>query len=272
MYQLIAVDMDGTLLNHKKEITDRNLQAIKAAKALGKKVVIATGRPLIGIKRYLEALEMTTDEDYVIAFNGALVQEAKSGRLIARKTLQLEDYKKLYEVSQSLGVHIQALSEHHVMTPVANPYTDVEANINLIETEIIDVADVSSDMTIVKVMFVDAPEKLDVAVENLPQWVRDTYTIVRSADIFLEFLDKTVDKGAGVAALVNELGLTAEQVICIGDAGNDLAMIQYAGLGVAMANAYDEVKAAADYMTSSNEEDGVAKVIEKFMLGISSFE
>lgn len=266
MYQLIAVDMDGTLLNHKKEISERNRQAIKAAKSIGKTVVIATGRPLIGIKRYLESLEMTGDKDYVIAFNGALVQEAKSGRLIAKKTLSLEDYKRLYEVSLDLGVHIQALSEHHVMTPVANPYTDVEANINLIETEIIPVAEVSETMTIVKVMFVDAPEKLDAAVERLPEWVKETYTIVRSSDIFLEFLDKSVDKGAGVAALAAELGITAEQVICVGDAGNDLAMIQYAGLGVAMANAFDEVKSAADYMTSSNEDDGVAEVIEKFML------
>lgn len=266
MYQLIAVDMDGTLLNHNKEISERNKKAIREAKAMGKTVVIATGRPLIGIKRYLEALEMTTEKDYVIAFNGALVQEAKSGRLIAKKTLALDDYKKLYEVSKTLGVHIQALSEHHVMTPIANQYTDVEANINLIETEVIPVEEVSETMTIVKVMFVDAPEKLDAAVQSLPEWVKETYTIVRSADIFLEFLDKSVDKGAGVAALAKELGLSANEVICVGDAGNDLAMIQYAGLGVAMANAFDEVKEAADYMTSSNEEDGVAEVIEKFML------
>lgn len=266
MYQLIAVDMDGTLLNHQKEISERNKKAIKEAKAIGKTVVIATGRPLIGIKRYLEDLEMNGDNDYVIAFNGALVQEAKSGRLIAKKTLSLADYKKLYAVSLELGVHIQALSEHHVMTPVANPYTDVEANINLIETEVVAVSEVSETMTIVKVMFVDAPDKLDAAVDALPEWVKEAYTIVRSSDIFLEFLDKTVDKGAGVAALAQELGLAAEEVICVGDAGNDLAMIQYAGLGVAMANAFEEVKLAADYMTSSNEEDGVAEVIEKFML------
>lgn len=267
MYQLIAVDMDGTLLNEEKNISEANRKAISAARALGKKVVIATGRPLIGIKRYLEELGMVEDEDYVIAFNGSLVQTAKSGRVIFKKTLSWQDYQDLYVVSSELGVHIQALSEHHVMTPVANPYTDVEANINLIETEVIPVAEVSKDMTIVKVMFVDEPEKLDVAISNLPQWVKDKYTIVRSSGIFLEFLDKSVNKGTGVSALAKEIGLSPEQVICVGDAGNDIDMIHYAGLGVAMENAFEEVKAIANYITKSNEEDGVAHVIEKFMLG-----
>lgn len=266
MYQLIAIDMDGTLLNEEKEISAENKKAIMAARAAGKHVVIATGRPLVGIKRYLEALEMTEEEDYVIAFNGALVQTAKSGRIVSKKTLSWQDYQDLYEVSKSLNVHIQALSEHHVMTPIANPYTDVEATINLIETEIIPVEQVSQDLTIVKVMFVDEGEKLDLAIKDLPEWVKEKYTIVRSSEIFLEFLDKSVNKGAGVAALAAEIGLSAAQVICVGDAGNDLDMIQYAGLGVAMENAFDEVKEAADFITKSNVEDGVAHVIQKFML------
>ncbi len=152
MYELIAVDMDGTLLNHKKEISSENQKAIAAARAVGKKVVIATGRPLVGIRRYLEQLNMVTDEDYVIAFNGALVQTAQTGRVIAMKTLTWDDYQDLYTVSLKLGVHIHALTERHVTTPVANPYTDVEAEINLIETEILPVGDVPRDYTIVNVL------------------------------------------------------------------------------------------------------------------------
>lgn len=266
MYELIAVDMDGTLLNHQKEISEVNQKAIAAARELGKKVVIATGRPLVGIRRYLEQLKMVTDEDYVIAFNGALVQTAETGRVIAMKTLTWQDYQDLYEVSLKLGVHIHALTERHVTTPVANPYTDVEADINLIETEILPVKDVPKDYTIVKVMFVDEAEKLDAAFEELPLWVLEKYTIVRSAEIFLEFLDNSVNKGTGVAAVAQELGLKREQVICVGDAGNDLDMIKYAGLGVAMENAFDYVKESADFITHSNENDGVAHVIQQYML------
>ena len=82
----------------------------------------------------------------------------------------------------------------------------------------------------------------------------------------MEFLDKSVNKGAGVSAVTKQLGLNREEVICVGDAGNDLDMIRYAGLGVAMGNAFEEIKAEADYITHTNEEDGVAYVIEKFML------
>lgn len=266
MYELIAVDMDGTLLNHQKEISEVNQKAIAKARTMGKKVVIATGRPLVGIRRYLEQLNMVTDEDYVIAFNGALVQTAETGRVVAMKTLTWQDYQDLYEVSLKLGVHIHALTERHVTTPVANPYTDVEADINLIETEILPVKDVPKDYTIVKVMFVDESEKLDAAFEELPLWVLEKYTIVRSAEIFLEFLDNSVNKGTGVAAVANELGLKSDQVICVGDAGNDLDMIKYAGLGVAMENAFEYVKESADYITFSNEKDGVAHVIHQFML------
>lgn len=266
MYELIAVDMDGTLLNHHKEISEVNQKAIAAARAIGKKVVIATGRPLVGIRRYLEQLKMVTDEDYVIAFNGALVQTAETGRVVSMKTLTWQDYQDLYEVSLKLGVHIHALTERHVTTPVGNPYTDVEADINLIETEILPVKDVPKDYTIVKVMFVDEAEKLDAAFEELPLWVLEKYTIVRSAEIFLEFLDNSVNKGTGVAAVAKELGLKPEQVICVGDAGNDLDMINYAGLGVAMENAFDYVKASADFITHSNENDGVAHVIQQYML------
>lgn len=266
MYELIALDMDGTLLNHKKEISIGNYNAIRAAQAKGKKVVIATGRPLVGVKRYLAQLEMVTDDDYVIAFNGALVQTAKTGRVISKKTLEWEDYQSLYALSLELGVHIHALSEHHVMTPVPNPYTDVEAEINLIETEVIAVAEVSKSCTIVKVMFVDEPSKLDEAMTKLPDWAKEKYTIVRSADIFLEFLENTVNKGTGVAAIAKEMGITHKEVICVGDAGNDIDMILYAGLGVAMENAFDYVKDIADFITLSNEEDGVAHVIERYML------
>lgn len=266
MYQLIALDMDGTLLNHQKEISAANKEAIQSARENGKKVVIATGRPLVGVQRYLEQLDMVTDEDYVIAFNGSLVQTAKTGRVIYKKTLTWQDYQDLYEVSQTLGLHIHALTEYHVMTPIDNPYTGVEASINLIETEVIAVEDVPKDRTIVKVMFVDDPKKLDAATDLLPEWVKEKYTIVRSADIFLEFLEKTVNKGTGVAAVANEMGITSEAVIAVGDAGNDLDMIAYAGLGVAMENAFDYVKEAADFITHSNDADGVAYVIDKFML------
>ena len=265
-YQLIALDMDGTLLNNKKEVSPRNRKAIKAARAKGKSVVIATGRSLVGIKHMLEDLELNTHEDYVVAFNGALVQNVSTGEVILRQSVTHEDYQSLYELSKIYGVHIQALTESYVTTPVHNPYTQVEADLNHIEIVKCDVADFPLDETIVKVMFVDAKEKLDEVERMIPQILHEQYTVVRSAPIFLEFLNKSVSKGVGVDAIAKLKSIGPGEVICVGDAGNDLAMIEYAGLGVAMGNAYDYVKAVANHITDTNEQDGVAKVIETFML------
>ncbi|MDF2487018.1 MAG: yidA [Herbinix sp.] len=266
MYKLIAVDMDGTLLNDNKEISDRCLKTINKLKEKGKKLVIATGRPLHGIMNYIEKLNLLDENDYVVTFNGALVQGTKTKHIIFNKPLSLQAYKELYTVSQQLGVNIHALTDKSVLTPKNNPFTEIESTINQIPIIEGAVEEIDASTLIVKVMFIDEPEKLDSILPLIPDWVKDKYSILRSSPYFLEFLDKSVDKGAGVSAIAKHLGLKREEVICVGDAGNDLAMIQYAGLGVAMGNATCELKSEADFITHSNEEDGVASVIEKFML------
>lgn len=266
MYKLIALDMDGTLLNEAKEITKENYNAIQEAKANGKKVILATGRPLAGVQRYLEHLDLVSDEDYVVAFNGALVQKTKSGEIISKTPLSMADYKYLYETSQNLGVHIHALTDSYVTTPVNNEYTKIEAEINQIPIIEKQLSEIGEDETIVKVMFIDDPEKLDRAIENMPKEINEKYTVLRSMPFFLEFLDKRVNKGYGVSQVTRALGIGSEQVICVGDAGNDVDMIEYAGLGVAMGNAFEEVKEIANYVTLSNEDSGVAHVIKKFMI------
>ena len=265
-YKMIALDMDGTLLDESKNISSRNKKAIQKAKAIGKKVVIATGRPLVGIKWVLNELEINASDDYVIAFNGALVQNVHTEDVIFQRTLSLEDYTYLYQFSQAYGVHIQALTESYVTTPVHNPYTQVEADINQIQTVLCDVHAFDPNETIVKVMFVDEKEKLDDIEKHLPEVLKSNYSVLRSAPIFLEFLNPEVNKGVGVQAIAAVENYDASEIICVGDAGNDIAMIEYAGLGVAMANASPSVKDVANHITDSNEDDGVAKVIETFML------
>lgn len=266
MYKLIALDMDGTLLDEKKEISNRCQNNIKKLKEKGIKVVLATGRPIDGVMRYVEKLGLLDEDDYVVAYNGALVQSTRTDQILYHKPLSLDSYKELYDVSKQLGVYIHALTDSSVLTPKNNPYTDIESSINQIPTIEGPVEDIDSSTKIVKVMFIDDPKKLDEIIPLIPQWVKDKYSILRSAPIFLEFLDKSTNKGVGVSAIAKKLGIKQEEVICVGDAENDVAMMEYAGLGVAMGNATDEAKAVADYITFTNEDDGVAHVIEKFML------
>lgn len=266
MYKLIALDMDGTLLKDDKTISKANFDAIQTAKAKGIKVILATGRPIKGIQKYLEELNLTNEGDYAVAFNGAVVQGTKHGNVIVEDLMSLDDLKYLYDISKKLQVNIHALTPEDVITPKVSKYSIREATMNNIPLKETDFSTLDRNTLIVKIMFIDEKEILDRVARNLPEEVYEKFTVVRSEPFFLEFLNKTANKGTGVHLLAKSLGIKQEEVICVGDAGNDIHMVEYAGLGVAMENAFPELKNVADYVTKSNEEDGVAHVINKFIL------
>ncbi|MCM8709880.1 sugar-phosphatase [Clostridium sp. SYSU_GA19001] len=268
MYKLIALDMDGTLLKDDRTISKETFKAIQRAKAKGVKVVLSTGRPMIGIKNYLKQLDLVNEDDYAVAYNGALVQNTKTGRIVAQNPMTLEDLNYLYDLSKKLEVNIHFLTDSSCVTPKWSKYSQVECDINNIPMEIVDFTKIDENTSIVKIMFIDEPHILDRVINQLPEEVYNKFSVLRSAPYFLEFLNKKVNKGYGIELLAKTLGIKREEIICVGDAGNDIAMIQFAGLGVAMGNAFPEVKDIADYVTLSNEEHGVAHVINKFVLGI----
>lgn len=268
MYKLIAVDMDGTLLRNDKTISNFTKDIIDKARANGKYVVLCSGRPIEGLTKYLEELKLTSKDDYVISFNGALVQSSFDKAILGSNKLKGRDFKRIYEMSRELGVHVQAFSKLGLIAPVISKYTEVEASINNIEINIVDINDINDDEDIWKVMMVDEEDKLQAAIDKLPEALYDEYTIVRSAPFFLEFLNNQANKGSGIEILAQYLGIDRKEVIAIGDADNDRHMIKYAGLGVAMENATTGIKKISNYITSSNEEDGVAKAIDKFMLKV----
>lgn len=267
MYKLVALDMDGTLLREDKTISDRTKKAIKDAREMGTTVVLATGRPIEGVRKVLKELDMLTDKDYVLSYNGALVQKTSDKKVISKVALSGKDALELYKLSKELGVNLHAFSEKlGLVTPKMSKYTEVEAEINDIEVNIIDMNIIKEDDVIIKIMMIDEPEVLGPAFDKLPKEIFEKYTVVRSTPYFLEFLNKEANKGVGVELLAKHLGIKQEEIIAMGDAGNDKHMIEYAGLGVAMGNAFEEVKEIANYITDTNENDGVAKTIEKFIL------
>ncbi len=266
MFKLLAIDLDGTLLKNDKTISKVTYEAIQRARKKGVKVVLATGRPIKGISRYIEKLDLLDEDDCSVAFNGAAVQFNKTGKLIYEQNMEIEDIKYLYKLSKGLGVNIHALTPNECITPKISEYSLLEAEINKIPLKVVDFDNLDPDTNIVKIMMIDKEEILSKTVEQLPEEVYEKYSVLRSEPYFLEFLNKEVNKEQGVKKLAEGFGIKKEEVICIGDAGNDIHMIQYAGLGVAMENAMVEVKRIADYITLTNEEDGVAHIIEKFIL------
>jgi Cof subfamily protein (haloacid dehalogenase superfamily) len=269
LYKLIAIDIDGTLMNDRKEITKEVNDAIQAAKAKGVKVVICTGRPIVGVQSIIEELKLNDEEDFVITFNGALVQNTYSKDVESQITLTYENLKELHELSLKLDSPFQFFDTESLYTPnrEISRYTVHEAHINQIPIHYLPIDEVPKDMLIPKVMFIDEPERLNTIIANIPGSFWEKYTFVKSTPFFLEILDPSVSKGNAVKQLAEKLSIKQEEVICIGDGENDLSMVEYAGCGVAMANAVSVVKEVAQFHTLSNNENGVAYAIEKLVLG-----
>ena len=266
MYKLIALDMDGTLLSSDKTISKANLEAIQKAKAKGVKIVLATGRPIKGIKKYLKQLNLLEEGDYAITYNGSVAQSTKNEDIISEIILSTDDIDRLYTLSKDLGVNIHAYTNNDCITPKTSKYTLFEAELNSIPIKVTDFNKLPRNTPIIKIMFIDEEDILDSAIEKLPKELYDKYTIVKSAPYFLEFINKKVNKGVSIRILAQKLGISMDDVIWIGDQENDKHMVDYAGLGIAMENATDELKEVANFVTKSNDEDGVAYAINKFIL------
>ncbi|WP_312462416.1 sugar-phosphatase, partial [Pantoea endophytica] len=172
------------------------------------------------------------------------------------------------QLARDLGVHFQAFDKSFLYTPNKDisEFTIHEASLTGIPVRYRSVEEMDRATRFPKLMMIDKPDLLDSAIQRLPQQARDNYTILKSAPYYLEILDARVNKGQGVKMLAEKLGLAREEVMAIGDQENDLAMIEYAGTGVAMGNAIDSVKKIAQFITKTNMEHGVAHAIEELVL------
>lgn len=266
--KMIALDMDGTLLNPQHEITDAVKSAIEEAKAQGILVVLASGRPYIGMQNAIAELGLNTPGQYCISYNGGLVQHAENGEPIVETTLGMSDYYFFEELARNLGVHFQALDKQYLYTPNKDisRHTVHESEITGIPLRYRAVDEMDAETRFPKLMIVDEVERLDRAIQQLPSELYQRYTLVKSSSHFLEILDKSVSKGNSVQRLAEQLGIGAEDVLAVGDHENDLTMLAWAGYGVAMGNAIPAVKEKAKYHTTSNREDGVAKAIRQWAL------
>ena len=258
--KLIAVDIDGTLLNSQRQVTPEVFQAIQDAKAAGVKVVIATGRPIPGVLPLLEELNLNQDGDYAITFNGGLVQETSTGNELIRETLSYEDYLDIEVLANKLGVHGIYTSNRNIGRYTVHESTLVHMPIYYRTPEEV------ADKEFVKAMYIDEPEILDAAIAKLPQEFYDRFTIVKSTPFYLEILKKTANKGIAVTHLAEKLSLTKEETMAIGDEENDRAMLEVVGSPVVMENGNPEIKKIAKYITKSNDESGVAYAIRKWVL------
>lgn len=267
MIKLVTIDLDGTLFDNVKNISNENKIAIKKCHDLGVKIVIATGRPITGVKPVLEELGLTTDEDYVIIYNGAKIYNVGKNELISSTNITGKTVKEIYHEANRLGVNVHAFRiNDELITPKHNPYTDIEARLNHVEDHLFDFNQIKDDDLFIKAMMIDSEENINRIIPLVNQYFYDTLSVNRSSKIFYEFLNKNSDKGKGLITLAKYLNINIKDTMAIGDAGNDLPMIMAAGVGVVMENAFPEIKKHGTFITKSNIDNGVAYALDKFIL------
>jgi Cof subfamily protein (haloacid dehalogenase superfamily) len=265
--KLIAIDIDGTLVNNNREITSEVFEAIQKAKAAGVKIVIATGRPLLGVQPILKALNLLDAGDYVITYNGALVQATATGEAFIEEPLTYDDYLEIEMESRRLDTPLHSITMSTIYTHNRDisRYTINEAYITGLPLKY-RTAEEMAKHEIVKMMYIDDPDKLDITRANLPQRFWERYNIVQSTPFYLEILNKNASKGLAVQHLADKLGITYEETMAIGDEENDRSMLEAVGNPVVMANGNPELKKIAKYITKSNEASGVAYAINEWVL------
>ncbi|AYW47922.1 Cof-type HAD-IIB family hydrolase [Tetragenococcus osmophilus] len=268
MIKLIAIDLDGTLLDDEKKISLRNKKALQAARAQGTKVVICTGRPLAGIRPYLEELEMQSAGDYSITFNGGLVQKNDTGEIVEKAALKQEDVLDLVDLAQNLNLPLDVLSDEVVLSlPTSAQHLSLYPQLNpLLTFQAATVEEMTPERLYNKAVVGYHQDYLDQQIAKIPASYKERYEVIKSRGNLLEFMPKGITKAFGIAALAQDLAFSQEEVMGIGDEENDLPMIEYAGFGVAMDNAVALVKQKANIITGTNEEDGVAQVVENYVL------
>lgn len=265
-YKMIVLDLDDTLLRDDHTISPRTKDALMKAQEAGIKVVLASGRPTFGMVHIADELSLAEYGSYILSFNGGKIINWSTKEDVFTSTLAPEVSHALYDLSQREDVFIHTYVNDEIITADDNEYTRIEADITGLPIKIVPDFKEAVDVPVVKLLMVEDPEKLVQVEGKLQQELADQFSIMRSKPYFLEFTEKGVTKGTSLHALINQLGIKREEVIAIGDSYNDVSMIEFAGLGVAMGNAPADIKELADYVTETNMNDGVAKVVEAFIL------
>ncbi|MEK3988285.1 MULTISPECIES: Cof-type HAD-IIB family hydrolase [Robertmurraya] len=265
-YKMIVLDLDDTLLNDEHTLSKRNKEALMAAQELGVKVVLASGRPTFGMVSIAKDLQLDQYGSYILSFNGSKIINAKTNEEMFNSSISSEMAHRLYDLSRREGVAILSYKDESIVIEEPNEYADIESTITGLPMQIVDQFKATITEPVVKAMMLAHPDVLVDVEQTLVKEVGEEVSVFRSKPFFLEFTALNVTKGTSLHQLTQKLGIKAEEVIAIGDSYNDITMIEFAGLGVAMGNAPDAIKEIANHVTDTNNNDGVAQVVEDFIL------
>lgn len=272
-YRIIALDIDGTLTNSEKIITNATAEKLIEFQQNGGKVILASGRPTMGILPHAKKLDLDKFGGYILAFNGGCVIDCKDQHIIFQQKLPIHVIPEIMDIIKDYPVGINTYEGNNILVGnEINKYTELEARINGMGIKFTEDFASYVNFDVNKCLLQGEPSVIMELEKILSEKYKGVLGIFRSESFFLEIVPEGVDKAKSIDRLLKIIDIPTEQCIACGDGFNDISMIKYAGLGVAMSNAKQPVKDAADYITLSNDQDGIVHLLNKLKVHSSKLK
>lgn len=260
---MLVLDMDDTLLTDDHTISNENKEMLFKAKELGVHIVLASGRPTPAMTAYAKELQL--DDSFMISYNGAVITDLKEDKVIFEQTLSQEQIHELYDYSLKSNTHIITYVDGKIVSETDSEYIEIEKNITgLAHNKVVSFKE-EVQSSAVKCILLEEPSYLKEVEKDLKATMPHL-SVSMSKPFFLEVAQNGIDKGASIKFLAKKLNILQSEIIAVGNAGNDLTMIEYAGLGVWVDNVDPELRDKGDVVVASNNDHGVAEVVRRFIL------
>lgn len=270
--KLLALDLDDTLLRSDLTISGRTKRVLKKVEASGIVVVLASGRAPRAMERYAHELNLHKRPGYLVCNNGTTIQESHTGTIIRETFLPVELALTVFDLIDAEGLPVQIYDDDTIYVSRRNEFADQDQKLTGFRQVVVENFRSMIAQGCLKLVIPGDPMLLRPLESILKTYVGDRVTIFTSKPYFLEVLPPDTGKGEALAFVVHKLGIPRESVVAVGDSMNDESMIRWAGVGVAMRNGDERIKAMANLVTDrTNEDDGVADMIERFILGSEEF-
>ena len=274
--KVIIMDVDGTLTNSKKQITPKTKEMLIAAQNKGIKLVLASGRPVSGLIGLAKELEMEKHHGLLVSFNGSKVVDCQTKEVLFNQTMRIEDAREVLEHMKNFKVYpmIDKGNYLFVNDVYKGMITYQNEKIDIIQYEarggnfkLCEIEDLSSfvDFPLNKILTAGDPEYLNEHYQDMMEPFKERLNCMFTAPFYFEFTAKGIDKAKALDSVLKPMGFQQKEMVAFGDGDNDATMLSYAGIGVAMDNAQDSLKKIADKITLSNEEDGIAVMLETLL-------
>jgi len=264
-YKMLVLDLDDTLLRDDYSISQRTKELLIQAQQAGVKVVLASGRPTPAMEQYALELQLAKYDSFLISFNGAVVTSVRDKDILFESSLTRTEVHSLHDFSVENNVHILTYSEKGIISDTESEYIDIEVQLTGIPHYKVPCFKSEVNSSAVKCILLEHPDYLKL-VEKKLKAERTDLSVSLSKPFFLEVMPHGIDKASSIDFLAKKLGIKQSEVIAVGNAANDLSMIEYAGMGIWVDNVSLELRDKADCVVASNNQDGVAEVIERFIL------